>query len=115
MAEVKILRKEDVGWEPHPQLVTSQVAYLLSHRDEGDDLTCMLVHLPPGAHVDKHTHPCDDIIFVIRGKAKLWIEGTGDIPLVEGTFVRVPQGVVHQPHSVEEDLMVYDVYYPFLA
>ncbi|MBI5571848.1 MAG: cupin domain-containing protein [Desulfomonile tiedjei] len=115
MEEVKIVQKEGVKWEPHPQLATAKVAYLLSHRDEKMDLTCLLVHLPAGTQVEKHTHECDDIIYVLRGKAKLWIEGTGDIPVVEGTFVRIPKGVAHQPHSIEEDFVAYDVFYPFLA
>lgn len=115
MKDVKVLQKDGRHWEPHPQLATAQVAYLLSHRDEEAELTCLLVHLRPGTQVEKHTHECDDIIYVLQGKAKLWIEGTGDIPLVEGTFVRVPRGVMHQPHSVEEDFVAYDIYYPFLA
>jgi quercetin dioxygenase-like cupin family protein len=115
MEEVKIVRREDVTWEPHPQLATAEVAYLLSQRDEKTDLTCLLVHLPSGTQVEKHTHECDDIIYVLKGKATMWIDGIGDVPMVEGTFVRIPRGVAHQPHSIEEDFMAYDVFYPFLA
>jgi quercetin dioxygenase-like cupin family protein len=115
MEEVKIVHKEDIKWEPHPQLATAKVAYLVSNRDEKMDLTCMLVHLPRGTRVEKHTHECDDIIYVLKGKALLWIDGIGDVPAVEGTFVRVPKGVKHQPHSIEEDFIAYDVFYPFLA
>jgi len=115
MNNVKIVQKGDVKWEPHPQLAGVEVSYLVSHRDENMDLTCMLVHLPPGAHVPKHTHECDDILYVIKGKAKVWVEGVGDVPAVAGTFVRIPKGVLHQPHDVEEDFIIYDVFYPFLA
>jgi quercetin dioxygenase-like cupin family protein len=115
MEKVKIVRAEEIKWEPHPQLATAEVAYLLSHRDENVDLTCLLVHLPPGTEVARHTHECDDIIFVVRGKAVIWIDGVGDTPLEPGTFVRIPKGVLHQPHSIEEDLLLYDVFYPYLA
>ena len=115
MEEVKIIHKEAVEWGPHPQLATAKVAYLLSHRDEKMDLTCLLVQFPAGTHVEKHTYECDDIIYVLKGKANLWIDGTGDVPLVEGAFVRIPKGVAHQPHSIEKDLMAYDGFYPFLA
>jgi mannose-6-phosphate isomerase-like protein (cupin superfamily) len=65
--------------------------------------------------VPKHTHECDDILYIIKGKAKVWIDGIGDIPALPGTFVRIPKGVLHQPHDVEEDSIIYDVFYPFLA
>jgi quercetin dioxygenase-like cupin family protein len=115
MEKPKIVQKEDLKWEPHPQLATAKVAYLVSRRDENMDLTCMLVSLPVGTQVPKHTHECDDIIYVLKGKAKIWVDGVGDVPAAEGTFVRIPKGVHHQPHSIEEDFVAYDVFYPFLA
>jgi len=115
MEQPKIVQKNDLKWEPHPQLVGIEVSYLLSNRDENADLTCMLVHLPTGVDGPKHTHECDDIIYVLQGKAKIWIDGVGDVPAIPGTFIRIPKGVLHQPHDVEEDLVVYDIYYPFLA
>ncbi len=74
MGTAKIVQAQDVKWEPHPQLANVKVAFLVSHRDEGMDLTCMLVHSPVGTVIEKHTHECDDIIYVVKGKAKLWIE-----------------------------------------
>ena len=115
MSAVKILQRTDVKWEPHPQLANAKVAFLVSHRDEGMDLTCMLVHLPVGTQVEKHTHECDDIIYAIKGKATMWIEGIGEVPVAEGTFIRIPKGTQHQPRDIKEDLTVYDVFYPFLA
>jgi len=52
---------------------------------------------------------------VLEGKATLWIEGVGDVPMVRGTFVRIPEGVAHQPYNIEEDFVAYDVFYPYLA
>ncbi len=115
MEPPKIVQPQNIKWEPHPQIAGVEVAFLVSHRHENMDLTCMLVHLPPGAQVPKHTHECDDIIYVLQGKATLMVEGIGDVPLVAGTFVRVPKGVVHQPYDVVEDFIAYDVFYPYLA
>ena len=39
----------------------------------------------------------------------------GDVPMVEGAFVRIPKGILHQPHDIEEDVLAYDVFYPALA
>jgi quercetin dioxygenase-like cupin family protein len=116
MDKIKALQERELSWEPHPQLKDAQVAYLLSHRDEEADLTIMLVSLPRGIQVEKHTHDgSDDIVRVIRGKGKMWIDGVGDVILERGSFVRIPKGVLHQPHSIEEDMVVYDVFYPFLV
>ena len=115
METPKTMQPRDLKWEPHPQIAGVEVAYLLSHRHENMDLTIMLVHLPPGAHVPMHTHECDDIIHVLKGKAALRLEGVGEVPMVAGTFVRVPRGVSHQPCNIEEDFVAYDVFYPFLA
>ena len=116
MEKSKVLKPNEINWEPHPQLANAKVAYLLSQRDEKADLTCLLVHLPAGTEVEKHTHDnSDDIVYVVKGKGKMWIEEMGDVPMVPGTFIRIPKGVLHQPHDVEEDLVVYDVFYPFLA
>ena len=112
----KVLQADEIKWEPHPQLADAKVAYLLSNREEKADLTCLLVHLPAGRQVEKHTHDnSDDILYVVKGKGKMWIEKVGDVPMVEGTFIRIPKGVLHQPHDIEEDLIAYDVFYPFLA
>lgn len=116
MEEIKIVQPEEINWEPHPQLANAEVSYLLSKRDENADLTCLLVHLPLGIEVEKHIHEnSDDIIYVVKGKAKMWIDQVGDVPMVGGAFIRIPKGVLHQPHDIEEDILAYDVFYPFLA
>ena len=116
MEETKVVQPDEIMWEPHPQLKNAKVGYLLSKRDENSDITCMLVHLPVGTEVEKHIHEnSDDIVYVLKGKAKMWIEKVGDVPMEEGAFVRIPKGVMHQPHDIEEDVLVYDVFYPFLA
>jgi len=116
MEKSKVVQPDEIKWEPHPQLENAKVGYLLSNRDDKADITCMLVHLPVGTEVEKHKHEySDDILYVVKGKAKLWIENVGDVPMKEGAFVRIPKGVMHQPHDIEEDVLVYDVFYPFLA
>ena len=116
MEKSKIVQPDEIKWEPHPQLANAKVSYLLSNRDENVDMTCLLVRLPVGTEVPKHIHEnSDDIIYVLKGKAKMWIDEIGDLPMVEGAFFRIPKGVLHQPHSVEEDIVAYDVFYPFLA
>ena len=72
MEKSKVLKPNEINWEPHPQLANAKVAYLLSQRDEKADLTCLLVHLPAGTEVEKHTHDdSDDIVYVVKGKGKI--------------------------------------------
>jgi quercetin dioxygenase-like cupin family protein len=116
MAKSKIVQTDQIKWEPHPQLADAKVSYLLSRRDDNADLTCLLVQLKAGAEVEKHIHEnSDDIIYVLKGKGKMWIDGLGDVSIKEGSFIRIPKGVLHQPHDIEEDVLAYDVFYPFLA
>jgi mannose-6-phosphate isomerase-like protein (cupin superfamily) len=116
MEKIKIVQPDKIKWEPHPQLADARVAYLLSNRDDGAGFTCLLVNLPVGTKVERHIHEnSDDIIYVVKGKAKMWIDGIGDVPMVPGVFVRIPKGVLHQPRDIEEDVLVYDVFHPFLA
>jgi quercetin dioxygenase-like cupin family protein len=116
MDQIKTIQPDDMKWEPHPQLKDARVAYLLSNRDEKADLSVLVVYLPRGTEVEKHIHAnSDDIIYVVKGKATMWIDTIGDVPMIEGSFIRIPKGVLHQPHDIEEDLIAYDVFYPFLA
>jgi mannose-6-phosphate isomerase-like protein (cupin superfamily) len=115
MEKSKIVQPHEVKWEPHPQLANAKVAYFLSNREDNMDLSCFLVSTPVGTKIEKHIHEnSDDIIFVVKGKAKMWIDKVGDVPLSEGSFIRIPKGVLHQPHDIEEDLIAYDVFYPYL-
>ncbi len=116
MEKAKAVQPNEVQWEPHPQLKDVKVGYFLSHKEDKTDLTCFLVRSPKGSRIEKHVHKnSDDIIFVIKGKATLWIDGLGDLPMVPGSFFRIPKGVIHHPHDIEEHLLIYDVFYPYLA
>lgn len=116
MENYKLIQPGERKWDPHPQLPGVEVSYLLSKRADNVNITSALVHLPVGSKVDRHLHEnSDDIIYVLKGKAKMWIDGIGDVPLVTGTFLRIPKGTMHQPHDVEEDLIAYDVWYPALV
>jgi quercetin dioxygenase-like cupin family protein len=116
MEKGKAVQPDQARWEPHPQLKDVKVSYFLSHKDDQTDLTCLLVRSPKGSRIEKHVHEnSDDIIFVVKGKATMWIDGLGDSSMVPGSFFRIPKGVLHHPHDIEEDLLIYDVFYPYLA
>ena len=116
MKNYKLIQPDERKWEPHPQIPRVEVSYLLSKRADQVDMTGALVHLPVGAQVAEHLHEnSDDIIYVLQGKAKMWVDGIGEVPLVAGTFLRIPKGTMHQPRDVVEDFIAYDVWYPALV
>ncbi|OPY11259.1 MAG: Cupin domain protein [Syntrophaceae bacterium PtaB.Bin038] len=116
MKNYKLIQPDERKWEPHPQVPRVEVSYLLSKRADQVDMTSALVHLPVGAQAEKHLHEnSDDIIYVLQGKAKMWVDGIGDVPLVAGTFLRIPKGTMHQPLDIEEDFIAYDIWYPALV
>ena len=115
MEKAKVVQPHEIQWEPHPQLEKVKVGYLLSNRDEKADLTCFFVSSPVGTQMEKHSHDdSDDIAYVIKGKAKVWIDQIGEVPLAKGVFVRIPKGVPHRVYDIEEDLLTYNVLHPFL-
>lgn len=112
--QAKIVHLSGIKWEEHPVFSGLKSVMLVSNRDEQMDLTCMLTRVSAGTLIDIHTHKCDELIFVIEGDAIMFIEGMNDIRMAPGTFLRIPKSVKHQPHSVEKDMLAYNVFYPFL-
>ena len=113
MQAAKIIQPSERKWTQHARFAGVKRADLLNRKDDGFGVTMALDYWSVGADLDRHTHlDCDDIFYVISGRAKIWIEGYGDIPLKAGSFVRVPKGVLHQPHDIEEDLLAHDTWLP---
>ena len=104
---------EDLEWQPHPMLEGVKIKLLLSKKRDNADVTCYLVSVPKGGDVAEHVHEeSDDIIYPLKGKAKMFIEGDGEFDLVPGVFVRVPKNTKHRVYDIEEDLLIYDVFVP---
>jgi len=100
-------------WQPHPQLPGVAISTLCGNQLEDTMLTCALVRIDAGVTPAKHIHKnSDDIVYVLQGRGAMWIEDIGDVILEPGAFVRIPKGLLHQPHSVTEDLVIYDVWSP---
>ena len=86
---------------------------LYSRRDDGGDLTCFVVRCPAGSAIEEHVHEDEtDVIYVLRGRASMWVEDRGVFPLRPGVFVVVPRGLRHRTFDVEEELVIYDVFTP---
>jgi quercetin dioxygenase-like cupin family protein len=107
-----VKREKEVKWSPHPFLPI-QIKSFLSKKDDQGDITIFLVKLPAGKEIPVHVHETqEDIIFILGGKAKMWIDGVGDFDIEKGTFIRVPKNTKHRIYNVTEDILNYDVFTP---
>jgi len=106
---------KELSWKKHPTAEGASIKPLISQVDDAIDVTCMLVSVPAGIEIQEHIHEAqEDILYPLKGKAVMWIEGRGSFVLEPGIIVRVPKGVKHKIGEVVEDLLIYDVFYPAL-
>ena len=111
MSIVRNLNK--VPETPHPFLKNVGMRTLYSEREDGGDITCFVVKCSVGSEIEEHVHLNEaDIIYVLQGKATMWIEDRGEFVLEAGVFVVVPKGLRHKTYNVEEELLIYDVFSP---
>jgi len=111
--ETIITSDKEVEWESHPMVKDIKIKVFLSKRDHNADLTCMLVSLPKGSSFPEHIHENqDDIVYYLKGKCRVWIEGIGEIIAEEGTFLRIPKNTRHAVLEALEDTLLYDVFCP---
>ncbi len=106
---------ENIAWRPHPTAEGVQIKPFITQKEDGLDVTCMLVKVPAGKTVQVHIHEKqDDILYPLAGKATMWVDGTGDFTLQPGVAVRVPKGTKHGISNVTQELLIFDVFSPAL-
>jgi quercetin dioxygenase-like cupin family protein len=106
---------ERIPWIPHSTAEGVQIKPFISQKEHGLGVTCMLVKIPAGKEVSEHIHSNqDDILYPLTGKARMWVEGTGEFSLEPGIIVRVPKGTKHRIFGATQDLLIYDVFCPAL-
>ena len=106
-------RTDSLSWEPHPIAAGVEIKPLVTKKDHGLDVTCMLVKVPVGTEVPEHIHETQtDILYPLQGRAEMYVEGAGNLELKPGIVVRVPIGTKHKIFNVAEELLIYDVFQP---
>ncbi len=111
---IKNMRVDELSWEQHPIFHELLIKKLLSFEKDQVDLSIMMVRAKKGIQVPAHVHEQDDIVYQLAGKCKMWVEGEGDFEMLPGSFIRIPAGIKHQPHDVEEDIVAFDIFLPHL-
>ena len=66
----------------------------------GREAVQVRVDLAPGIAFGKHTHPGEEIIYVIEGSIEYQVEGKPPVTLKAGDVLFVPAGAVHAARNV---------------
>jgi quercetin dioxygenase-like cupin family protein len=65
----------------------------------GREAVVARVEVAPGAYAGRHTHPGDEISYVMEGEVQLLIDGQSPRTVKAGESFVVPAGVVHDAHN----------------
>ncbi len=111
MQEPTLIANKDIAWTPHPEFASVRLAWLMRRSAGTPPLSCALVQIPPEAAVPEHIHAHEaDMLYVLRGNARMWIEGRGEVLLETGTFLSIPAGTRHRPYSFEDGFLAFNIW-----
>ena len=57
------------------------------------------VEVAPGAKAGRHTHPGEEISYILEGEAQLLVDGQPPRTVKAGESFVIPAGVVHDAHN----------------
>ena len=84
-----------LGWEGGRQIIGTPFRELVATEATDGHLVVLSVEMPPGLHVDEHTHETEDqIVIVVRGEVGASVAGEVTI-LGEGAVHLMPRGERH--------------------
>ncbi len=113
MREIDWIEGGKLAWSAHETFPGVSLAWLTRRARRGAALSCALVRIADGADVPEHVHADeDDILYVLRGAARMAIDGAGERTLAAGDFLRVPAGARHRPYGFAGDFLAFDVWAP---
>lgn len=65
----------------------------------GREAIGIAVVIPPGAETGRHTHPGDEIDYVLEGTGELVMDGHAPLPMKPGASNIIPGGTVHNARN----------------
>jgi len=66
----------------------------------GREVVQTIVELAPGTTAPRHTHPGEEIIYVLEGTWEYTVEGKPPLTLKAGDVLFIPAGTVHSARNV---------------
>jgi quercetin dioxygenase-like cupin family protein len=78
----------------------------------GDDVLMVMNWLEPGMEVNPHSHPCEQVVYIVQGQMRFHIDGD----VIEGgpgSLIRIPPDVEHYGEPIgDEPVLNLDVFSP---
>jgi quercetin dioxygenase-like cupin family protein len=65
----------------------------------GHEVVVARVEIDPGSSAGRHTHPGEEISYVLDGQADILIEGREPLHVKSGDSFIVPAGAIHDAHN----------------
>ena len=104
---------DDIEWEEHFMKVDGGIKFVYTRERDESPITVMMVRLNKGVTLPDHVHRDQpDLIYMLEGKATIFIDGVGEFPAEPGMVVQVPPNTLHAIRNVEEDVLLYNVFAP---
>lgn len=100
-----------INWEDIPK---EKLNDLLDRRlIMGKNLMLAHVYLKKGCIVPMHSHPNEQMTYIISGEAKFWLESEDSEPIIlkAGDVLPIPPNVPHKAHALEDTLDM-DIFNP---
>ncbi len=66
----------------------------------GREVVQVLVGIAPGAVAPRHTHPGEEIVYVVEGSLEYALEGRPPVTLKAGDVLFIPTGTPHEVKNV---------------
>jgi quercetin dioxygenase-like cupin family protein len=66
----------------------------------GREVVQTIVELAPGTTAARHTHPGEEIIYVLEGAWEYTVEGKPPVTLKAGDVLFIPAGTIHSARNV---------------
>lgn len=77
----------------------------------GEQMMLSMVDLKPGAEVEPHSHPHEQVGTVLEGRARFFV-GDEERVLGPGDMYIIPGGMTHRVIAMEEGCRALDVFHP---
>jgi quercetin dioxygenase-like cupin family protein len=78
---------------------------------EAEKMTLSLVEMEPHSVIEEHSHPHEQIGYMVEGEAEFIIDGKSTV-VRAGQMWRLPGNVPHQVVTHDQGIRAIDVFYP---
>lgn len=68
----------------------------------GREAVIARVEVSPGTYAGRHTHPGDEISYILEGEAELLVDGQPPRIVKAGESFVIPAGVIHDAHNASD-------------